>query len=204
MKGLPLVLLPIIASLPSTIQNPSGVILLQPGYDSLRDPLKATPSDSALLTFSAASVLVETIPDELKADLSRDDVSEWVANLLKNSGIKVLTLNEKRSVFSANSKMISGNEIGYLRASDRLRSEVYANIIAIKADDGLTSYSVSIEVIRGVFIDPGYFISATVWDREMIGVFGSAINAKATIKENVTTLMKTLETDIIKARAAKK
>ena len=203
MKGLPLLILPLVASLPSALQNPpKGVIISQPGYASLRDPLKASSAERALLTFSTASVIVEDIPDALKADLSQDAVFEWTSNLLKNAGIKVVSVEDQLKAFTAAGRE---DDLLTLMAHDQLSSEVYVNINAVKATIGPTAYNASLHVKRGAFIHPGYFIlGASVWDREVIGVSGSGLNAKDEIKRTVTNLMKMLETDILKARAAKK
>ena len=206
MKGLPLLILPLIASLPSALQTPSkSALLSEPGRASLRDPQTATSSDRALLTFTAASVLVEGLPDGLKADLSRDEVSEWTSNFLKNLGIKVLSESDQMdSLHTRALPLARGDEVGVLEAEDRFWSEVYVNINAIKSPGNLTAYSVSIEVKRGAFIHPGFFTKAGVWDRSLLGMFGSSIGAKDKIKGAVTSLMKDLETDLLSARAAKK
>ncbi len=172
----------------ASYQSWKGMLVAQPARTTV------PPSNQALnLTdFRECTVLVEDLPDALKDSLTREDMEKWTANRLKNMGIHVVSPEDKVKTFlladtSTDEKMLA--------AADRFRSTVYINVNAGRISTGVICASVTLKVVRGVFIHPGYFTHATVWDERMLMSFGSLYDPKEKIREKLNKLLDLLEKD---------
>ncbi len=159
-------------------------------------PAQFTLSDDAYRTnltdFPEVSILVEGLPDALKDSLTKEDIEGWTANRLKNMGVRVVSADDRRKAFFAADKITDEKT---LAANDRLYSQVYVNVNADRLRSGAIYAHISLECSRGVFVHPGYFVDATVWDRSAIIYFTSGFDAKDWIRDTLNELLDFLEKD---------
>lgn len=169
------------------VQSWKGMIVAQPGRE--RVPVGATIFN--LAGYSECDVLIEDLPEDLKDALTSEDIEGWVTNRLKNMGIRVVTEEERYDAYIRADKSTDERK---LTANDRWESLVYVNLNALREKKtGVTSYSLRVECDRGVFVQPGYFTRATVWDIGSIGYFSSQYDAKERIREQLNELLDELE-----------
>lgn len=165
-----------------------GMLQAEPAFRTLsRDAYVV-----GLTGFRECIVLVEDLPDDLKDSLTSEDIEGWTANRLKNMGVRVVSMEDRKKAFSAADKSTDEKA---LAAHDRYNSMVYVNVNAIRSSTGSISAGVSLECDRGVFVHPGYFRKATLWDRGTIFYFGSSYDAKDRVRDALNRLLDQLETD---------
>jgi hypothetical protein len=172
----------------ASYQSWKGMLVAQPARTTVPSPNKILN----LTDFRECDVLLEGLPDALKDSLTREDIEKWTANRLKNMGIRVVSEEDQGKTFlladrSTDEKMLA--------AQDRFWSRVYINVNADRIPTGGICANVTLEVRRGVFIHPGYFIPATVWDRQVLVSFGSLYDPKEVIRKNLNKLLDLLEKD---------
>jgi len=145
-----------------------------------------------LTGFRKCAVLVESLPDELKDSLTVKDIEGWAANRLTNIGVSVVSREEKLKALKAAD--LSTDEKA-LAANDQFFSYVYVNVNAGRTPTGAIYANITLACKRGVFVHPGYFTSATVWDKGTLIYFGSNYDAKDQVRESLNKLLDKLESD---------
>jgi hypothetical protein len=179
----------------------AACILVGASYQSWKGMLVAQPALTTvplqnhilnLTDFRECVVLVEGLPDALKDSLTREDIEKWTANRLKNMGIRVVSEEDRVKTFRLADK---STDEKMLAAADRFGSVVYINVSAVRIPTGVICAHVTLEVHRRVFIHPGYFTAATVWDRRVLMYFGSLYDPKERIRDALNKLLDLLEKD---------
>jgi hypothetical protein len=132
------------------------------------------------------------VQDELKDLLAKQDIVEWTANRLKNMGVKVVTVEEQRKTFLGTGK---DTDEQALTARDKYWSSIYVNVHCIRVPTGEICANITLQCWRGVFVHPGYFMNATVWDRDLILYLPSDSGGKDKIRQAISELFNDLEND---------
>lgn len=155
-------------------------------------PAQLTAHLADLTDFRDVSILVEGLPDALKDSLTKEDIEGWTANRLKNMGLRVVSHEVQTVAFLAAD---DSTDEKALAVNDRHRSQVYVNVNADRLATGAIYASVTLRCDRGVFVHPGYFGTAAVWDRGALIYFTSGYDAKTEIRDNLNELLDLLEKD---------
>lgn len=165
-----------------------GMLTAQPATRSLTDEQAVL----GLTQFQRCSVLVESLPEELRGDVSRATIERWVTNRLENAGLEVISYEDREEAFRASDM---SHDRAMLSAQDKFSSKVYVNVGGLRTPDGTTSLTVSLEVNRGAFVWPGYFKRATVYNRGSFILFGRSFDTEAKVRDEINKLMDVFEKD---------
>lgn len=165
-----------------------GMLLAKPALFTLStDALR-----SGLTGFREVMVVVENLPDALRDSLTKEDIEGWTANRLKNMGVRVVSNEDQTKAYDTADHSTDEKA---LAANDRFRSHVYVNVNADRLPSGAIYANISLECKRGVFVHPGYFGVATVWDSRNLIYFGSGYDAREKLRDSLNILLDILETD---------
>ena len=165
-----------------------GMLVAEPAFLKHTDEVEVL----GLIGFREVNVLVEGLPSDLKDSITRDDIERWVSHRIKNMGIRVVTREEKIRAFLGADK---STDERMLVASDRVHSMVYVNVNTRRVTAGAIFANVSVECHRGVFVHPGYFMSAVVWETSGLIDYETAYNSKDITRKAVNNLLDDLEAD---------
>ena len=173
-------------------QTWKGMVYTQPG----RRTLSVEQQVLGLNDFSTVSVVVEELPEAFKDSMTDRDLQTWTENRLQNMGLEVISNEKQGTVFINKSKQRDKlSEAQLLRIGDEFRSGVYVNLAGLRDSSGTTHFSLTLRCKRGVLIHPGHFSTASIWDKGVIGYYGSAIDGKANVRQGLNRLLDRLETD---------
>lgn len=165
-----------------------GMLTARPAMRSLTNEEKLL----GLTEFQRCLVLVESLPEELRGDVSRATIERWVTNRLENAGLEVISYEGQQEALRASDM---SHDQAMLSAQDKFWSDVYVNVGGIRTSDGTTSLTVSLEVRRGAFVWPGYFTRATVYNRGSFILFGRSFDTEAKVRDEINKLMDVFEKD---------
>jgi hypothetical protein len=82
-----------------------------------------------------------------------------------------------------------------LEAQDKFRSAICVSLNASRLTSGAISANVSLRCQRGVFVHPGYFMAATVWEDVSSTYFSAVDDAKDRTRQVLSGLFDKLESD---------
>jgi hypothetical protein len=165
-----------------------GMIVARPAVSSLSVEAQML----GLASFCEARILVEEMPSALQESLSRAEVEGWVAAKLKGAGIRVLTKEDVTNGFLAADKSTDERA---LAAQDRLGATVHVFVTGGRTAANAIFVNVRLSCKRSVFVHPGYFAPATVWDISHTRYFTSSADDKSKLKSTLDALLAELQTD---------
>ncbi len=142
---------------------------------------------SVLEKLGPIRVLVEDLPSSIKVSFSESSVEGWVKEALERSGMTSIESTKQTEAFR-NDK--GTTEIEVLRRNDLLSTLLYVRVGAMENSLGTTFYKIEVAVQRGVFIFPGRYESAKVWDTGTYGLFGASLSKYAEIRDGVMAQVK--------------
>lgn len=159
-----------------------GMVTAQPALLSM----PAERRELALTGFERCRVVVDPMPEALKDEASPEAVKEAVTARLKDAGVSVVTLEDQQRRF--NNADMSHDEAA-LRATDELGHQVYVNVMAGRSASGHLTMIVEAQVIRGVFVWPGYSTEKPVWVRATMMILAEDSDPNARLMAAVNRLM---------------
>lgn len=135
------------------------------------------------------TILVEGLSDQLSGKVTETDVTGWMRAVLFDAGLGGLIVerDSKRETFLMSNPK---TELETLKMHSEHRATLYININAMVTTEGLTFYSMSLDFQRGVFVFPGRYDTASVFNRDIAGYFGKSHSTfdrlSSVVKEQVS------------------
>lgn len=175
-----------------------GLLYYSPGIAVLGDALYNNTSANGLWSYKECMVVVEDIDEEIRDEITRDDIENWVKNRLSNLGIRVVRWEDIKST-----RPLGESDLDRLVFTDFTTRTVGVDTTAIKMESGTTSVWVDMRVDRGGFFAPGFFRAGTIWDSGVLTVTGSARSVKDQIRDSINRMLDKFEKDWRLANASK-
>lgn len=148
----------------ATLSHQGSMLLEQPGLEAAVNAKSVSIGGMSglLIGFQRTSLSVSIVGGEMRAEITTQEVEDWVAGGLKRANVRVLTATEKEATLRQATQARTEQSALMLFAEFHSRVRVVVSGGQLSSGWSLTHVRFSVE--RGVFCHPGAFLPAIVYE----------------------------------------